>query len=332
MPDAALSVVICAYTEQRWDDLIAAVRSVAAQDVPPLECLVVVDHNEALLARATEELSEWATVIPSSGPKGLSGARNTGVEAARGDVVAFLDDDAVAERDWTVHLLAPYADPDVLGVGGWAEAEWLEGEPGWFPEEFLWVVGCSYRGLPTETATVRNLIGCNMSFRREVFAAIGGFRIGRVGALSIGQENDETELCIRLAAARPGAILRYLPDAVVQHSVPMQRATLRYFVRRCFSEGMSKAALARQAGAGPSLSTERAYVRKTLPAGVGRGLRDAARGDLSGLLRAGTIVAGLAVTGAGYLMGLVTRRGAGAARPSAAPGVAPVETSPGARP
>lgn len=326
-----ISVVLCAYTEARWPDLLLAVDSLRSQYVLPDEIIIAVDHNPTLAARLRAALPD-VLVVENAGARGLSGARNAGIAAARGSLIAFLDDDAIAAPDWLARLTVAYNDPQVLGAGGAIEPHWLGGRPAWFPAEFDWVVGCTYRGMPQAPAPVRNLIGCNMSFRREVFAAIGGFRIGRVGALSIGQENDETELCIRLAAARPGAILRYLPDAVVQHSVPMQRATLRYFVRRCFSEGMSKAALARQAGAGPSLSTERAYVRKTLPAGVGRGLRDAARGDLSGLLRAGTIVAGLAVTGAGYLMGLVTRRGAGAARPSAAPGVAPVETSPGARP
>ena len=301
MPDAALSVVICAYTEQRWDDLIAAVRSVAAQDVPPLECLVVVDHNEALLARATEELSEWATVIPSSGPKGLSGARNTGVEAARGDVVAFLDDDAVAERDWTVHLLAPYADPDVLGVGGWAEAEWLEGEPGWFPEEFLWVVGCSYRGLPTETATVRNLIGCNMSVRRSVLAEVGGFDVGlgRTADRPLGCE--ETELCIRATDLHPGGRFVLEPRARVRHKVPAGRGRWGYFRDRCRAEGVSKAWVADRVGSDSALSSERAHTMKVLPLGVLRALASIRPTDLSGAGRAAAIVAGLGYTATSYL-------------------------------
>src|SRR5699024_3917564 len=121
------------------------------------ELLVVIDHNEELQARAEAELT-GARVLANAGPKGLSGARNTGLEAATCGVVAFLDDDATAEPHWTSHLLAPYRDPDVLGVGGWAVPDWQTGEPAWFPEEFLWVVGCSYRGLPTSTAPVRNLI------------------------------------------------------------------------------------------------------------------------------------------------------------------------------
>jgi glycosyltransferase involved in cell wall biosynthesis len=180
MSCADLSVVICAYTDERWEDLRSAVISVQDQLLPAAELLVVIDHNEELQARAEAELT-GARVLANAGPKGLSGARNTGLEAASSGVVAFLDDDATAEPDWTTHLLAPYRDPAVLGVGGWAVPVWQDGDPSWFPEEFLWVVGCSYRGLPTSTAPVRNLIGCNMSVRRDVLDAVGGFAILGIG-------------------------------------------------------------------------------------------------------------------------------------------------------
>src|SRR4051794_23050063 len=103
------SVVICAYTERRWDDLCAAVGSVAAQSPPPAEILVVCDHNAELLDRVRRELP-GVVAVDGNGPRGLSGARNAGVAAARGDVVAFLDDDAVAAPDWLACLLEPYAD------------------------------------------------------------------------------------------------------------------------------------------------------------------------------------------------------------------------------
>ena len=116
--------------------------------------------------------------------QGLSGARNAGVAVAGGEVVAFLDDDATAAPDWLERLAAGYADPDVLGVGGAIEPVWSTSRPRCFPEEFDWVVGCTYRGLPQTPAPVRNLIGANMSFRRTVLNTIGGFRcdIGRIGS------------------------------------------------------------------------------------------------------------------------------------------------------
>ncbi len=306
-----VSVVICAHTEARWDELARAVLSVQSQSVAPLEILVVIDHNPALLERAREELLS-AVVIENREPRGISGSRNSGIAAARGAVVAFLDDDAIAAQDWIEQLLPGYADPGVLGVGGAIAPFWLRSRPDWFPEEFNWVVGCTYRGMPSAAASVRNLIGCNMSFRREVFRAIGGFRhgIGRVGRRPCGCE--ETELCIRLRQRWPGATLRYNPQARVLHQVPAGRATWSYFQARCYLEGGSKALVARLVGAADGSATERAYVLRALPRGIACGLADAAvRRDISGLLRAAAIGAGLAITTAGYLRGIVTLAVAG---------------------
>jgi GT2 family glycosyltransferase len=298
-----LSVILCAYTEARWDDLLAAVDSLLCQTLPPHEIIVAVDHNPLLAARVRRGLPN-VQVVENTGARGLSGARNAGVAAAQGSIIVFLDDDAAAAPDWLAQIAAAFANPTVAGTGGAIEPAWRVGRPAWFPTEFDWVVGCTYRGMPETPTPVRNLIGCNMAFRREVFDTIGGFRIGRVGALSIGQENDETEFCIRLAAAKPDASLLYKPAARVWHTVSQGRATFRYFARRCFSEGMSKAALSRQVGADSGLATERSYTLHTLPQGVLKGLVDTLfRGDSSGLLRASAIVAGFATTAAGFLAG-----------------------------
>jgi hypothetical protein len=299
----SFSVVLCAYTEARWDDLVQAIGSVRRQTLPPHEIIVAVDHNPRLLARAQQALP-GVVVVENHEARGLSGTRNSGVAAARGSCILFLDDDAIAAPDWLARLQAVFASSRAMGAGGAIEPLWLCGRPAWFPPEFDWVVGCTYRGMPETRARVRNLIGCNMAFRKEVFATVGGFRIGRVGALSIGQENDETEFCIRLRAACPDAELWYEPAATVQHIVPWSRATVSYFARRCFSEGLSKAKLSRQVGPTHGLSAERAYTLRTLPRGVLRGLGDALlRRDASGVLRAGAIIAGLTITAAGYLTG-----------------------------
>lgn len=310
------SVVICAYTEERWADLDAAVVSLQRQTEVPDEIIVVIDHNSTLLQRVRARFLR-VIALENSGPRGLSGARNTGIAGASGEVVAFLDDDAVAATDWLSRLLAAYTNDRVLGVGGAIAPLWVATCPRWFPAEFGWVVGCGYQGQPQATAAVRNLIGTNMSFRRAVFAAVGGFRdeLGRIGANTAGCE--ETELCIRARQQRLDGVILYVPSARVGHRVPASRATWRYFRSRCYAEGRSKALVTALVGKREGLATERDYTVRTLPLGVMRGLKDVMlHRDPAGFLRAGAIVAGLACTTAGYGLGLLSRAAARRATPS----------------
>jgi GT2 family glycosyltransferase len=302
-----ISVVICAFSERRWQELGAAIDSVRRQTRRAHEIVVVVDHNEQLLARARSAWPE-ASVLPNQNSRGLSGARNSGVAVARGEVVAFLDDDAEADERWLERLAAAYDDSRIIAAGGAVLPLWPTARPGWFPAEFDWVVGCSHSGMPREAAPVRNLVGANMSFRRQALAELDGFRdgIGRIGSVPVGCE--ETELCIRARQRWPERLTLYLPEARVRHTVSAERTGLRYFLSRCHAEGRSKAIVASLVGRGDGLEAERAYVRQTLTAGFGRGLLEAVRGRGS-FGRPLTILLGLAATTAGYLS--ETLRGAG---------------------
>jgi glycosyltransferase involved in cell wall biosynthesis/GT2 family glycosyltransferase len=295
-----ISVVICAFTRDRLEVMNEAVDSLRAQTLPPHEIVLVIDHAPDLLE---EVRGLWPdlTIVANRERQGLSGARNTGVAEATGEVVAFLDDDAIAAADWLQHLAAAYADPNVLGAGGTVRPRWVEGKPGWFPPEFDWVVGCTHSGMPQESAPVRNLVGANMSFRRAPLVEVGGFShdLGRVGTLPVGCE--ETDLSIRVHQRWPGAEILYDPAAAVEHVVPPARGKLRYFVDRCRAEGRSKAVLTGMVGSGDGLSSERSYVRSTLPRGVLRDLGEALRGDAGGFGRAAAIFLGLAATSVDYL-------------------------------
>lgn len=294
-----ISIIICAYTEERWTAILAAIASLQAQTHPPAEIILVVDHNPALFRRACTEIAE-ITIVENTQTRGLSGARNSGIAIARGALIGFLDDDAIAAPDWLMWL-ASCVDQQVLGVGGWVEPQWEGTPPAWFPDEFLWVVGCSYRGQPTRRMPVRNPFGGCMIVRRNVFEEVGGFRsgIGRVGKRPVGCE--ETELCIRASMHWPEHRWMFEPRARIAHCVPRDRATWRYFRSRCAAEGLSKALVARTTNASAALATERTYVARTLPRGVVRGLRDTLRGDRQGIVRAGAIVSGLVITTIGYV-------------------------------
>jgi glycosyltransferase involved in cell wall biosynthesis len=303
--DVSVSVVISAFAEERWPSTMAAIESARSQTLRPCEVIVCIDHNPVVLERARgyAEGRSNVIVVANVRARGVSGARNTGAALARGRVIAFLDDDAEAAPDWLACLARAYTDSTILGVGGSIEPLWVNGRPEWFPEEFLWVVGCSYRGLPVQAASTRNLIGANMSFRRDVFELVGGFRedIGRVGHYPpIGCE--DTALCIRARRLWPMGSFIYEPRARVRHSVPFTRTRWGYFLSRCFGEGSSKAHLAHLFGLTDSLALERTYVTRTLPIGLVGALSDALlRRQMVGLARGGAILAGLASAGVGFV-------------------------------
>jgi len=303
-----ISVVVCAYTEKRWNETCAAVESVRAQSYPDKEIILVVDHNPELHASLANEMPD-VKVVENQWERGLSGGKNTGVGLAQGEIVAFLDDDAVADPDWLKFFAASYADPATMGVGGLTLPTWKVPRPSWFPREFDWVVGCTYLGMAQSGEQVRNLLGGNASFRRESFSQAGGFQngIGRsAGKRPLGCE--ETEFCIRLNQKSPGSVFLYDDRATIWHLVPPDRSRFSYFVSRCYAEGLSKALVTASVGTKSGLSSERRYTTRTLPRGVARGLADLLQGDPSGLGRAGAIVSGLTATVAGYAVGRANRR------------------------
>ncbi len=301
-----VTVVVCAYTEERWTQTCAALQSALTQKPRPAQVLLVVDHNPYLEFRAQRELSQ-VTVVHNAESKGLSGARNTGLAHATQPVTVFLDDDAEARPGWLAALVEPYSRPEVVATGGSVHPRWPGERPWWFPGTFDWVIGCSYVGMPTDDGVIRNPIGANMSLRTESAVAAGGFDagIGRVGHRPRGCE--ETELCIRLTERRSGSSVWYVPIAAVDHHVSRDRLTGRYFLHRCWHEGRSKADVVRMTNSSAGLASERRHAVRIIPVTILRDVRVSLRGDTAGLGRAAAATCGLAATTAGYLAGRLSQ-------------------------
>jgi GT2 family glycosyltransferase len=301
---AEVSAVVCTYSPDRRSQLLAAVESLRRQTCSPSEIVVVVDHHPGLLADLRRSLPD-VVVRESRRTPGLSGSRNEALAICRAELVAFLDDDAIAAPDWLASLLHHLADPTVMGTGGYACLDWESGRPAWFPAEFDWVVGGSYRGLPERAADVRNVLGSNMAFRTELVRGVGGFHegVGRVGTRPVGCE--ETELCIRLRQRWPARRIVYEPMARVVHRVPAARARVGYYVARCYAEGASKARVASLVGGRDATASERRHALRALPLGVAREVRHGR------LLRGAAITAGLVTVAAGFLAESAWRRRGG---------------------
>ncbi len=302
-----VSVVLCAYTERRWNDLLMAIYSVQEQSVPANEIIVVIDNNPQLFAQLQKSVS-GVVAIENTGTRGAGEARNRGVDLATGSIIAFLDDDAIASKTWIERAQSAFMDDRVLGVGGAIAPAWEGTRPQWMAEEFYWTVGCTYPGLPATPEPIRNLIAANMFVRRSVFVKLGGFRsgFGKTGARS---GTEETDLCIRGTQRWPQGIWLYDVSVSIHHKVPKGRSRLNYFIARCYDEGIAKASIVDFVGGQDGLASERVYTTRTLPRGFVRGLKDFAFGrDATGVARSTSIVLGLTSTVIGYLLGRIALR------------------------
>ena len=318
-----IAIVVCAYTLLRWGDIVAGIAEAQRQleeSGRPGEVVLVVDHSPEVYERARAQLVHPSlTILENTRTRGLSGARNPGVTSVSADVYVFLDDDALPMPGWLDGLLAPFDDPAVIITGGAATPRWPDGgRPTMLPAadgargELDWVIGCTYTGQPTALSPVRNVMGCSMALRAGVFQRAGlfGEDLGRVGTTPYGCE--ETELCIR--AASPGTSIVFEPASQVLHRVTPQRTTWSYLWRRCYAEGISKAAVAERTAQRQALSTETRYTLHVLPRGLARELGSVPTTGMRGLYGAFAILTGLALTMAGYAVGRVAIRRAGIAR------------------
>jgi len=304
-----ISIVICVYTTERLKDIHEAVASVLSQTLKPHKVIVAVDHNEKLLDILRTELPLEVKLVLNSSAPGLSETRNTGIRASTGEIVAFMDDDAVADIRWLEKLAVRFNDQLVVAVGGKTIARWSDGgRPKWFPEELDWIVGCTYKGLPVSTNGIRNAIGCNMAFRKGVLEQVGGFRseVGRVGKFKgVGEEAD---ICLRIKHSIPQALIHYEPEAIVFHKVPAWRVSLRYLAQRSYNEGFYKSIVKRLSSSSTSetLSTENTYLKYLLLTAIPEKLRHFYRPRA--LCQIGAILVSISSTGIGYLLGEANRR------------------------
>jgi len=229
------------------------------QVVQPAEIILVLEPDRELASFYNTRLLEGISIIISE-EMGLSNARNSGVRHAKGEVVAFIDDDAVADKNWLGNMVKNYDEDDVVGTGGPVEPVWETNRPAWFPAALDWVVGCTFDVSPHEKSSVRNPIGCNMSFRKSVFDVAGYFAttLGRRSTIMIGSE--EAEFCVRLSRALPKTRVVYDPTARVFHWVPRSRAKAGYLIKRSFYEGYSKAMMTKAQSKSDVLIPEKNYL------------------------------------------------------------------------
>ncbi len=261
---ASVSIILCTHRNDRYEDFEEALNSLYAQSYNNLEIIVVVDGNSELYDRIVKSGIEDANkvkgkvkVILNEKNLGLSKSRNKGIKEAKGDVIAFFDDDAVADKNWIKELIRMYEEKEAIAVGGKILPEWITKKPKFLPEEYYWLIGATHKGFPEEVTEVRNTFGSNLSFKADVLKALGGFR-SEMGVKGKGLlQGEETELCERMRE-KFGRGVVYNPDAIVYHKVFPERLRMRFLLRRAFWQGYSKRVMKEM---GYSMSEEAKFVR-----------------------------------------------------------------------
>lgn len=298
-----VSVVVCSHSMDRYGDLGEAVESLFAQTHDPVEIILVSDGSEELCEQLRADYGDHPDVriACSSENRGLSASRNLGIDVATGDVVAFMDDDAVADERWIENLVAVYEERDVEAVGGKMTPLWMNGKPRHLPEEYYWLVGVTHRGFPEE-GPVRNTFGSNISFRADVLEELGGFdeTLGRKGDKHL--QGEEAELAARLLSDL-GGTLYYTPEAKVGHKILEDRTRPPWLLKRAFWQGYSKREMERIIGRQSREESEflKRLMFEFIPGRVRRLCRDPSTTGLGALT---WLILFTAAVGFGYLYGI----------------------------
>jgi GT2 family glycosyltransferase len=304
-----VSAIVCTHSLDNYSNLVEAVDSLLAQTHTEIEIIIAVDGNAKLHEMVSAHYADNKAVktILLKENIGVSGARNAGISVAKGDVIAFIDDDATAEKGWVENLLGTYREYDAVAVGGKILPVWLDTKPDYLPEELYWLVGATHQGFAEErVGEVRNAFGPNMSFRREVFQKAGMFNenlgFARRGLSYIQAEEPEFALRMRRELGK-GVI--YNPKAIVYHKIPRAKVKVGPLLKRAFYQGYSKALLRKLNISADSEATERSYLKALLTKYIpGRLMRSYRLNELKKLLM---LVACVIAVGLGFAYGYVKR-------------------------
>jgi len=306
-----VSVIVPTHSLNNLQNLIDVTDSLLKQTHKATEIIIVVDGNQELYERIVELYDSYENIeiISVKENAGVSSARNTGIRAAKGDAIVFIDDDAIADTRWLENIVITHDKYDAIAVAGKILPIWVSGQPAYFPEELYWLVGVTEKGFaPEEIAEIRNAYAPNMSFKREVFDKIGllNERLGFAKSGTSYVQGSEAEFALRVTTELGKAII-YNPEAIVYHKIPPSKGKVGMILKRSFYQGYSKALLRSMSSAPKPIATERAYLRnlllKFIPQRMGKVLR--CSDSITELKKISILLCSISAVGVGFIFKII---------------------------
>lgn len=242
MDEKFITAVIPAYNFNKVGFLIKSIDSVLNQKYNNFDVCVITEGDKLTNhVKSTYKDSECVSIIQmQNNTGGISAARNEGIKHAEGEIIAYLDSDAVADENWLKELNKVYVEnKNIVAVGGKSEPNWISKQPWYLPDEFLWLVGVTHKGHPPHDSIIRSAFGCNMSFRKNIFSEIGYFddSLGKNHGFNL--QGEEPDIGIRINKQYDTGTY-YTDKAVVMHSIEEYQTSIKWLVKRAYFQGLTK--------------------------------------------------------------------------------------------
>jgi len=248
-----VSVVITSYTLERLNDTFKLLDGLKSQTYKNFEILIVVESSKQLFDNIGSYIHKIGltntNLIFNGGEGGASISRNTGIKEAKGEIIAFIDDDAIPFPDWVEMMVGSYSNDNIIGVTGPALPLWEDENDAWFPKELHWILSCTSWFECNEVVNIRHAWFENASFKREAFDIAGyldttigphdnavGFKQTEIQNVPIA---EDLEISLRIKE-KTGKNIIYNPGVKVWHKADKKRLKIDYIKKWSYWTGMSK--------------------------------------------------------------------------------------------
>ncbi len=259
-----LSVVVSVFSLNRLGDLRDLLDGLAQQTYKNLEVVIIVDENKELFEKVAAYINSNkytnVYIVFNDVNKGLSYSRNVGIDHSNGEIISFIDDDAIPNNYWAEKIVDSFLEDETIGaLTGEIIPLWEYDKMSWFPKELHWMISCSYVMTPSTKQEFERGFGTNMAFKKEIFDKVGKFDINFGLNVKKWVGGEDSDMFLRVK--KVGMKVLFNPDVCVQHKIYYYRIKLKNIAKRAFNGGSSVHQMKKRIKYSLNQSTEHRYLK-----------------------------------------------------------------------